>query len=115
MQRGTLFIAFTSLLVVGCAHNHPNGTVLLTDPDGLAHICLGKGEVGVGDRLGVYDVKCNQESIGGDRPRNTKTVCNRTKRGEASVVDVLDDHFSTIKPLGQVNIERGQLVERLPN
>lgn len=99
----------------GCAHNHSSGSVLLTDHDGGAHVCLGEGEVNVGDAVDVFDVSCEQKMQSTVRTARVKTVCKKTRLGDAKVVEVTDDHFSRIEPKGALQLKAGQVVERKGN
>ncbi len=105
----------TFVLLQGCAHNHSSGSVLLTDHDGGAHVCLGEGEVSVGDAVDVFNVNCEQKMQSTVRTARVKTVCKKTKLGDAKVVEVTDDHFSRIEPTGALQLKAGQIVERKAN
>lgn len=100
-----VFVAFA-----GCAHSgHPRGSVALKHSDSEADVCLGSSEVKSGDRLGLYEHNCVSQGSG----RQKRTSCTKTKVGEGEVIQVLNDHYSTMKVAPQVEFEEGTLVEKL--
>lgn len=109
-----VFLVTTTFAFQACAHSHIGGSVLHREADGSAHICLGENLVKQGDKMAVYDVKCASGRRGTEFKPTPRLVCKKTKVGEATVVEIADEHFSRIEPIGQVDLEKGQVVERLP-
>jgi len=116
-MKNCIHIGFLAATIFGfqaCAHSHIGGSVLHKEGDGSAHICLGENLVKQGDKMAVYDVKCDSGRRGTELKPTPRRVCKKTKVGEATVVEVTDEHFSRIQPIGQIELEKGQVVERLP-
>ena len=85
------------------------GTVAMkVDPD-EAHVCLGKDEVKVGDRVALFTQQCEpslKEKGGGGK-------CKKIKVGEGRVTELLNEHYSVIKTEPGVQFQEGTVVEKI--
>lgn len=94
--------AFSALTFTGCAaHKGMRGTVAMKVNEQEAHVCLGKNEVSVGDKLNVFRTDCKSQNR-----------CLKVKVGEAKVTQVLDDHYSVAQFDPGVTFEEGTVVEK---
>ncbi len=104
-------ISSAFILVAGCAHQIMRGSVVMKIDDGTAHVCLGKGEVDIGDRLVVYDNRCGLQA-GASRTTPYPFDCRMVRVGEARVVQTLNDHYSVIQLEPGLEANEGQIVEK---
>lgn len=86
-------------LTSACAHSNMRGSVAMKTAPGEAHVCLGNGEVAVGDKVAIFQNVCQGKT------------CTKTKVGEGQVTEILNDHYSVVKASG-VSLEEGYIVER---
>lgn len=91
-----------------CAGGHAimRGSVVMKIDSTKAHVCLGRGEVAVNDRVRLYKNVCDATS-------GKRTVCTRTQVAEGSVVELLDEHYSVVQFPADTTFEEGNTVERL--
>lgn len=98
-MRNYVLAAFAAIaLTSACAHSAMRGSVAMKTAPGEAHVCLGKGEVAVGDKVVIFKNHCQGKT------------CVKTKVGEGQVIEILNDHYSVVKADG-VAIEEGYIVE----
>ena len=103
------FWCVSLILLAGCAHSTMRGTVAMKVNDEEGHVCMGDGEVKVGDRVAIFKSICNplratQGGTGG---------CLKEKLGEGTVVRTLNEHYSVVKVNPGVTFEEGAIVERI--
>ena len=109
----TLPVIFSILLLAGCAvSSATRGTVAMKIDDKQAHICLGKGEVAVGDKITLSRNMCD------DSPRvHVKSAGGQTRScrleaiGEGEVTEVLNNRYSVAKISADCPFEEEDLVE----
>jgi hypothetical protein len=106
LLRSLAFAAIVSLGAFGCASRHTamRGSVAMKVTETEAHVCLGKGEVSVDDRVQLFRDVCDRS---GKRP-----VCHRQAVGEGVVTQLLNDHYSVVTFPTGTPFEEGYTVER---
>lgn len=104
-------IAPTLLWAQGCAHQIMRGSVVMKIDDGTAHVCLGKGEVDVGDRVVLYDTQCGAPGTA-LATASFPVTCRRLRIGEARVIQTLNDHYSIVELDPSVQVKEGTIVEK---
>jgi hypothetical protein len=112
MLRVALF-ALLTLVGAGCAtHSAMRGSVVMRVNNSDAHVCLGEGEVAVGDTVNLIHHDCatkNNEKpwvgAAGDR-------CRRQVVGTGQVVEVLNSHYSIVRFKGGVAFVEGDTIEK---
>lgn len=102
-----VLIAVLAIQITGCAHSMMRGTVAMKVDETRGHVCLGEGEVNVGDPLIVYKSDCNYGFSGSDR------YCVKSRVGSARVTRVLNSHYAEIEAEEAVSLEEGLIVEKL--
>lgn len=111
-KLNTLLI--TGVLVfaaIGCAHApHQKGSVVMVEKKGLAHICLGSEEVKVGDAVSLFNHECTE--IPGGRASRSSKSCTKTLAGRGEIIDVIDQHYSTVRYPDNLSIRIGSSVEK---
>ena len=94
----------------GCAHNVMRGSVAMKISDNEAHVCLGKGEVAVGDRVTLFRNACvGAAGTSGDRGGAS---CEKKEVGMGSVQRILNQHYSVVKFDQDVQFDEGSFVEK---
>lgn len=91
----------------GCASGHATmrGSVVMRIDQTKAHVCLGRGEVAVNDRVRLYKNECTQ--------RDRRVECKKTPIAEGTVTELLDDHYSIVAFPAGTAFEEGSTVEKL--
>lgn len=119
MRLSLVMIGIAGL--AGCAHFIMRGSVVKKEGDNEAQVCLGKHEVKEGDRVLLFNTKCEPLPPTGAPRSNTfrgsqrlvgLDVCEKVRVGEGTVTRLLDEHMSLIKVAPGVNFERGTIVEK---
>lgn len=96
--------AFALLAVTGCAHTMMRGSVVMKHNEKEAHICMGDGEVKVGDTLSVFKSECT--SVG-------KTLtCKKVRLGDGKVTELVNEHYSVMEYTGTAPLQEGFIVEK---
>ena len=107
-------LSLLSLLGTACggAHSSMRGSVVMRVSDSDAHVCLGQGEVAVGDTVNLVHHDCNKPTsdkawvgAAGDR-------CQRKVVGKGQVVEVLNSHYSIVRFPSGVAFTEGDTVEK---
>ena len=102
-------ILFTTLtLTAGCAGNHSamRGSVVMKMSDQEAHVCLGEGEVAMGDHVRLYNNVCAPDG-------GTKRVkCDKVYVAEGTVPEVLTSHYSVVSFPAGTQFAEGETVEK---
>lgn len=109
---GLALCAFIFLLSTSCSHTHVSSSVIHAEPDGTAHVCLDSELLKIGDVVEIYNVACSNEMKGTVRRPTYGTVCERQHAGQARVVEKNDEHFSQIRPIGDLKLKIGQIVQK---
>jgi hypothetical protein len=103
----------TSILgFAGCAHELMRGSVAMKVSDTEAHVCMDKSEAIVGDRVTLFKNDCPGPKAG---PRSDVWVargCKKTKLGEGTVTENLNEHYSVVKFDTGVAFDEGTFVEK---
>ena len=111
----TLFFLITTVLVAGlsgCAHSVMRGSVAMKTSENEAHVCLGKGEIAVGDRVTLYRNVCVGKGGGTGRSGYGSGSCEKKEVGMGSVQEVLNEHYSVVRFDQGVQFEEGSFVEK---
>ena len=88
---GSVMIAGLS----GCAHSVMRGSVAMKTSESEAHVCLGKGDVSVGDRVTLFQNVCTNKGTG-NRGTGlggigaTGGTCQKKEVGKGSVQEILN-------------------------
>ncbi len=100
-------ILFAMSLATGCAGSHSSmrGSVVMKMADESAHVCLGEGEVAVGDHVRLYTNACVPSG-------SKRTVCNKVYVAEGAVSEVLDSHYSIVTFPAGTKFAEGDTVEK---
>lgn len=110
----TLIFLITAMMVAGlsgCAHSVMRGSVAMKISENEAHVCLGKGEIAVGDRVTLYRNACVGKG-GGSRSGGGGGSCEKKEVGMGSVQEVLNQHYSVVRFDQGVQFEEGSFVEK---
>ena len=94
-------------LTAGCAGNHSamRGSVVMKMSDQEAHVCLGDGEVTVGDHVRLYNNVCAPDG-------STKRVkCDKVYVADGTVTEVLNSHYSVVNFPAGTQFAAGETVE----
>ena len=107
---------FSFVLLGGCAHSHPRGTVVLKDSPKEGHVCIEHDKIAPGDTVKVFKNKCKTTSVStGRHGSRSKTSCEKQLVGEGRIIESSNEHFAKIEALGDLNLEEGFIVEKSPN
>lgn len=106
-------LALLTLVGAGCAtHSTMRGSVVMRVNNSDAHVCLGEGEVAVGDTVNLIHHDCATKGTekpwvgaAGDR-------CRRQVVGTGQVVEVLNSHYSVVRFKGGVAFAEGDTIEK---
>jgi hypothetical protein len=107
LRNLALSCLFATTATIGCAGSHPamRGSVVMKIDPTTAHVCLGKGEVAVNDRVRLYKNACE--------PSGTRTVCKKIAIADGTVTELLDEHYSIVTFPSGTTMEEGNTVEKL--
>lgn len=96
-------------IVTGCATGHAGmrGSVVMKINPTKAHVCLGRGEVAVNDRVRLYKNNCKTTSDG------RRTICSKETIGDGTVTELLDDHYSVVTFPAGTPFDEGNTIEKL--
>lgn len=100
---------FSIFALIGCAHSAMRGSVAMKTSETEGHVCLGKGEVDVGDKVSLYRNDCpNQggKKVGGN-------ICKKVKLGEGKVTEIINDHYSVATFPSGLQFDEGTVVEKI--
>ena len=100
----SMFVVFGFVAVAGCSHAMMRGSVVMKASDTDAHVCLGRGEIAVGDHVHLLHNDCSRAS---------KLIqCQRVPVADGEVVQLFNDHYSLVRfPAGTAFAE-GDTIER---
>jgi hypothetical protein len=101
-------VLFTALtLTAGCAGNHSamRGSVVMKMSDQQAHVCLGEGEVAVGDHVRLYNNQCSSNG-------SKRVTCDKVYVAEGTVTEVLNSHYSVVSFPAGTQFAEGETVEK---
>lgn len=101
--------ALMALILGGCAHGIMRGSVAMKAGENEAHVCMGEGEVKVGDHVALFMNKCKFKGPRGEGG----APCEKVRLGEGSVTEVLNKHYSVVRFEPGVSFEEGTFVEKL--
>lgn len=100
-----------SLITLGCGHAAMRGSVVMKINDSDAHICMGSGEISVGDEVVLIRRDCRTD---GGKPIPNPDACKRVVMGQGEVVEVLNDHYSVARFPPGTQFKEGDTVEKAP-
>ena len=109
MKLRLVGMTVSMVALAGCAHGTMRGSVAMKESVNEAHVCLGEGEVKVGDRVALYKNVCT----GGGKSRGEGAGCTKKLLGNGIVEETLNNHYSVVKVDPGVQFEEGTLVEKL--
>ncbi len=96
-------------ITTGCATGHAGmrGSVVMKIDPTKAHVCLGRGEVALNDRVRLYKNACKQSSDG------RRMACTKEVIADGTVTELLDEHYSVVTfPAGTI-FDEGNTIEKL--
>jgi hypothetical protein len=104
-DRMVRFLAALAVLLTACGgHVLMRNTVVMKISPTEANVCLHPGSFAVGDRVNVYQTKCQ---MGIDR-----TVgCHRYRVGEGTITRAINNHYAAIELATPSRLEEGFDVE----
>jgi hypothetical protein len=110
--RSVLLVAVAVAVLSSCArHQMMRGSVAMKVSPQEAHVCLGKNEVKVGDRVVAFRNECKPKP-GLEASERGGVICGLQRLGGGTVVSLLNDHYSTVKFDKGVKFEEGTVVEK---
>lgn len=92
-------------------HRYMRGTVVMKMSDNRVHVCLGDNVVSIGSKVTFYNSIC-KKSYSGGRDGVETVNCKMHKLGTGTVIKLANEHYSTVKIDGNVQVQEGTLVER---
>ena len=107
------------LSVSGCAsHGFMRGNVAMKINEKEAHVCLGDGDIKVGDSVTFFENECFDENAIIDSSASGRTIgidalCELLVVGSGTVTKLLSNHYSLVKTEGNFSFNEGTLVERM--
>jgi hypothetical protein len=107
IQKAVSLLA--AMAFVGCSHGTMRGSVAMKTSDDEAHVCLGKGEVKVGDKVNFFENRCKAQGAGKSGARE---ICDKVKVGEGRVAELLNEHYSVVQTTAGTKFTEGTVVER---
>ena len=112
MNKPNFLLLVLTTLLVSCAHKTMRGGVAMKVSDTEAHVCLGEGEVKVGDKVNAFYNDCQGKGSGG-KDGAYGVPCVKTKIGKGTVTKILNDHYSVVEFEDGVKFTEGTFVEKL--
>lgn len=96
-------------IATGCATGHAGmrGSVVMKIDPTKAHVCLGRGEVAVNDRVRLYKNNCKTRADG------RHAACTKETIADGTVTELLDDHYSVVTFPAGTSFEEGNTIEKL--
>lgn len=106
MKSKIVSLAALAALIGGCATSYHRGVVAMKVDGETAHVGINKEEVKVGDHVQLYGNKCT----GGGRgnPRH----CVKVSKGHGDVVEIIGDHYVSVKFEKGVEFNEGDFIEK---
>ncbi len=101
-------LAFSGLMITGCAHSAMKGSVAMKVSESEAHVCLDQAKVG--DRLTLFKNNCPVRGTTMGSSDNSG-MCEKVRVGQGTVTQILNQHYSVLKADAGVAIEEGNFVE----
>ena len=111
-MKTLLMTATMALLLTSCAHNFMRGTVAMKMDKKTAHVCLGKNDVKIGDKLEFYTNKCIGVQGNARESGEDVRVCEMEVIGTGKVTKLLNNHYSEVKTDGSFKLTEGTLVQK---
>lgn len=99
------------LLAGGCATGVHRGSVAMKISGNEAHICLGKGEVAVGDSIEVFRNVCPAATASTKPSAAAWVTCEKKFIGHGTVKSVLNEHYSIAALDPGAEYREGDIVE----
>lgn len=111
MTRRMLALPFilVAAATTGCATGHTTmrGSVVMKIDSTTAHVCLGKGEVALNDRVRLFKNVC-RPSVGAYR-----ALCTKETVADGTITQLLDDHYSVVTFPAGTTFDEGSTIEKL--
>ncbi len=100
-------------LLTSCAAAVHRGSIAMKINNNEAHVCLGKGEVVVGDKIKIFRNVCSTKGYTGTKPGlSSRSFCVKKLIGSATITEVLNNHYSIAKIENSVEYREGDIVEK---
>ena len=107
MKTRYLLGLLVGLSVTGCSAIH-RGVVAMKVSDTVAHVCLNKDEVRLGDSVKLYRNVCSTRVLS----KHVLTKCEKRLLGTGSVTEILNEHYSVVSVPAGTDLKEGDFVER---
>lgn len=100
----SILVVMGFVAAAGCSHALMRGSIVMKTSETEAHVCLGRGEVSVGDSVHLLHNDCSAAS----KP----TQCRRVPIADGKVVQLFDDHYSLVRFPAGTEFAQGDTIER---
>lgn len=110
MKSKWFVMIITGILATGCTTVH-RGVVAMKISDTVAHVCLNKGEVSVGDTVKMYSNVCKQ-NLDDTSGAGENSYCEKRLMGNGTVTKILNEHYSVVTLLNGTDFKEGDFVEK---
>jgi len=111
--KNVALLALGVLILSSCAsHSTMRGSVAMKTGEDTAHVCLGGGEVKVGDKVSAYKNVCTNNTIDRTTRSHLSVACKKEKIGDGVVLNIINEHYSEVKFDAGVPFTEGTIVER---
>jgi len=104
MKIKWMIVMTVGLLATGCTTVH-RGVVAMKISETQAHVCLSKGEVGVGESVKLYRNICAHAS------KSVLSRCEKRLIGTGTVSEILNEHYSVVAMERGADFKEGDFVE----
>lgn len=106
----SLFMVLGAIgMMTGCAHSGPAmGTVALKHSDTEADLYLHTENLKQGDKLAFFRSQCQTR----ESARGTRNVCNKVKVGSGEVLQVHNEHYSTVRVPASLQFDDSTVAEK---
>ena len=84
----------------------------MRERDNKVHVCLGEGQVKEGDKVTFFKSVCKSTDFIGEKGGKSRVKCEKIQIAEGSVIEVMDQHYSTVEVFGSLLIPEGSIVEK---
>jgi len=83
----------------------------MTTGKDTAHVCLGDGDVKVGDTIDFYRNVCNSRA-GNSKIDPDISGCKMKILGSGKITRLINSHYSEVKTEGNFEVKEGLLVQK---
>ncbi len=95
----------------GCASHVGRGVIAMPINDREAHVCVGKNEVEIGEKVSVIKNRCGPLTPGLRNRAGRQTPCSREKIGTGVITEKLNEHYAVVNFDKPIRTQKGDEVE----